>query len=660
MKYALFHHMNRYLLGFVAVALVVSACNTARQGIAPTAEVTYIPSLSTTSTAPPPVYLSSLPIAYMGTERLGIGTVANTLNPDYGNPISAHGFTYDHGLNAFGPMRLDYELSGKFGTFVTDILLNDQHEPCGDGAEFRILINDKEAYVSPLIDTDSYPQKVELDVSEAQWLTLMVYTGETWDCYDAIWGDPYLVTKTAGAAVPTIQRVRLVTQDGKQEVVDSDSLRAELPAGDSAVDGLEYRWYRNDVLIKSNSDPTLSNIEMKTFSGIPREKTPASDHTDHTIRGYTYRMEVYSPQGELLGRDEVVIGGPVYPEANMRGISLPDQFKARTESPLALGSLDRLARTIRPNWVVFYNNYFIDDINSTDIFEKLEEGSSDVIDSIQTTTSLEKLGDLIDRAHELGIKVMYAPEVQTLHGRGREQVSPTAEWFASYQEFITAQASFAQEHGVELFSVGEELDTTTSHEFEWRQAVDAVRQVYRGKLIYKANFPDTPGRVRGEKWDITWWEAVDYIGANFNINWYVHAQTADPAVAELKNLYRPYVNMLQEISVENNKPVIISETGVHGFVGALGGSFWNVPENSWDPSGACVKNHLPWDTQGQSDYVEAMMEIISERDFIVGVFWDNWELATDWRAFDEADQQCGNILMYRPMERVITSWYGSD
>lgn len=78
------------------------------------------------------------------------------------------------------------------------------------------------------------------------------------------------------------------------------------------------------------------------------------------------------------------------------------------------------------------------------------------------TATNESLAMVIQKAHELGMKVMLKPMVdpEDVYTHWRGEIPPTTEWFKSYRTFISAYAQFAEENSVDLFCVGCEFKAT--------------------------------------------------------------------------------------------------------------------------------------------------------------------------------------------------------
>ena len=108
-----------------------------------------------------------------------------------GDPIVVHKVEYHHGLYAHAPSRLTYNLHRDFSQLETTIGLVDWID-CGDGAQFIIVLDDKEIYRSPIMIASSAPIDVKVGVAGGSKLELIVNDGVTKECDWAIWGDPRL------------------------------------------------------------------------------------------------------------------------------------------------------------------------------------------------------------------------------------------------------------------------------------------------------------------------------------------------------------------------------------------------------------------------------------------------------------------------------------
>jgi len=117
----------------------------------------------------------------------------------------------------------------------------------------------------------------------------------------------------------------------------------------------------------------------------------------------------------------------------------------------------------------------------------------------------------LDWARERGMSAMLIPHLgywgSKFSWRGEIDFASADEWdrfFADYERWIVEMAQIAEAHGATIFCVGLEYTHAQKHEQRWRRIIAAVRNVYRGKITYGANWSDYE--------QVKFWDAVDYIG----------------------------------------------------------------------------------------------------------------------------------------------------
>jgi hypothetical protein len=187
-------------------------------------------------------------------------------------------------------------------------------------------------------------------------------------------------------------------------------------------------------------------------------------------------------------------------------------------------------------------------------------------------------------------------------GSGSDEAA-WAEWFRSYNVFITHYARVAQENGADYFVVGTELIKTSSRSEDWRKIVNAVREIYHGPLTYAAHF------TYGETF--TWWDALDAIGINA---YYALSSSDSPTVAEMKSAWQPVVIRLGALSKKWNRPIILTEIGYESIDG--------TSRTPWEATSHEV------DYREQADCYQAAFEAFSGNEWLRGIFWWVWSVKT--------------------------------
>ncbi|MBI2287656.1 MAG: hypothetical protein HYU83_01490 [Chloroflexi bacterium] len=258
------------------------------------------------------------------------------------------------------------------------------------------------------------------------------------------------------------------------------------------------------------------------------------------------------------------------------------------------------------------------------MFEVWQEtiASTEVARNQFATASDSALRRMIDLAHSLGMRVMLNPVVMLsqdpTHGHVQIGTAFTTEeqwqaWFASYRQIIIYYATLSQDAGADIFYIGNELRGTVHREADWRSIAQEVRQVYKGPIIYEATtLLNASLSSLGEDLQITWWDAVDYIGV---LGYFPLTQSNNPTVEELKSAWvaNGYLSRLESLSQKFQRPIIISEIG---YLSADGTSTGSVPFSKFAQAQI--------DQQEQADCYQAALEVLWGKPWLAGIFWFQW------------------------------------
>jgi len=316
-------------------------------------------------------------------------------------------------------------------------------------------------------------------------------------------------------------------------------------------------------------------------------------------------------------------------EWDYRGISYVAYWRDLYSSAQSDQSLARLAAT-GANSVSILVTCYQETVTSTEIL---------CLTDSRTPTD-DDLRHVIDRAHQLGLKVMLKPHIDInidpTRWRGEinfgSDEAAWAQWFASYQNFIVHYAQLAQEAGVEVFVIGTELKGTSHRESNWRSIIAAVRSVYSGLLTYAANFD-------GDQFVINFWDALDFIGVNA---YYPLTQTTNPTLAQLKAAWGPHKADLAAFSQAKGLPIVFTEVGYRSVDGT------NMAPWEWINDG-------PLDLQEQADCYRALFEVFQSEPWMEGVFWWSWETDPNHGGPTDKSYSPHN----KPAEEVLRYFFGA-
>ncbi|WP_400191624.1 glycoside hydrolase family 113 [Hymenobacter sp. B81] len=245
-------------------------------------------------------------------------------------------------------------------------------------------------------------------------------------------------------------------------------------------------------------------------------------------------------------------------------------------------------------------------------------------------------------ARRQGIRTLLKPHVW-LQARGQwpGQIRMRSEadwqaWFASYSAFILHYARLAEAHGMEALCIGTELrHAAVDHEAQWRQLIKQVRQVYRGRLTYAANWHEEYSRIG-------FWDALDFIGVQA---YFPLSSLPRPDTAALRRAWQPHLRELARVQRRFGRPVLFTEVGYRATPTAAAAP-WQWP----DP-----RQPQPFDPATQAACYEALFRACWRQPWLAGVFVWKWYpgLPPDGPARLRADFTPQHL----PAEAVMRRWY---
>lgn len=210
-------------------------------------------------------------------------------------------------------------------------------------------------------------------------------------------------------------------------------------------------------------------------------------------------------------------------------------------------------------------------------------------------------------AKHLQMKILLKPHISywgTRFGwRGDITFKDEASWrrfFRDYKAWTVVQAKMAQLGGAAMFSVGLEYKKTLHREKDWRAVIAAVRKVYKGKLIYSANW-DTYHKVK-------FWDALDFIGIQA---YFPLSKKPNPRAQDLLRGWEPIIKKLRAFSQRHKKPIIFTELG-YNRASHTAARPWDHAEGG--PHAAAIKLRC----------MRVALKRLSREGFLRGVFLWKW------------------------------------
>jgi Ca2+-binding RTX toxin-like protein len=347
---------------------------------------------------------------------------------------------------------------------------------------------------------------------------------------------------------------------------------------------------------------------------------------------------------------------------DVQGISLSTYSAGGYADADVIRLIEQAARN-GANHVVF-GNVVLADLKTGAIGEVIENGQNQ-------TASLADIGRAIAAAKAEGLDVVLKPQI-VVHDPAFDQynsaswinmvnpdlaIETPAAFFASYKAHILAYARLAQQYGVEVLTIGNEMVAATKPQYTayWNDIIDAVRGVYQGQLTYAALAPVVESAPTNEITQIGFWRKLDFAG--FDVFPSLTTKT-NPTVAELKAGWRDmtvfgdqqdYADFLGRMAAHVGKPVVFTETGLPSFDGAS-----DRVATSDGHIGAGVR---ATDEAEQADWWQAFFETwtASKPAWLKGV----WLINNDPGELGAYYAQNYNIDG-KLAEAVVTAWYGGE
>lgn len=282
----------------------------------------------------------------------------------------------------------------------------------------------------------------------------------------------------------------------------------------------------------------------------------------------------------------------------IKGINFPAWNREEYQQPSTIQSLEDMMR-LQPNTVGIIATHYQKSISSTDIYDT------------ESTPSKNSLEFIINEAHKRRKNVMLKIHViiqgDGWHGQIGTDFEDTQwkRWFNTYHNMFDPYIELAQDTGVELLVIGNELITASvERPQDWREIIDRTRKKgYAGKLTYAANREDYQA--------ITWWDAVDYIGLD---PYFPLSQNFNPTLTELRKKWAELAVPMKQLTMRWNKSMIFPEIGYPSAKGAA--------KEPWKYT--LIDNPaVPVDIAQQANCIQALLETLWDETWWAGVvLWD--------------------------------------
>ncbi len=216
---------------------------------------------------------------------------------------------------------------------------------------------------------------------------------------------------------------------------------------------------------------------------------------------------------------------------------------------------------VNANYVALNPFAFIKDLNSPNVlYNSKKQWYGESIEGIkQYAKEFEKVN----------LKIMLKPQIWVWDGKftGFIKMTSEADWLTfeqSYSEYILSYAQIATDINAAVFCIGVELEQFTKNRPKfWVQLIKEIKEIYKGKLTYAANWDEYKR--------ITFWNQLDYIGVDA---YFPLSNLKNPSSLDLSKGWKTHKSGLYQVHKKHQKPILFTEYGYRS-VNYAGKEPWN-------------------------------------------------------------------------------------
>ena len=236
------------------------------------------------------------------------------------------------------------------------------------------------------------------------------------------------------------------------------------------------------------------------------------------------------------------------------------------------------------------------------------------IPKIEFNTNREWFGEskngLLQYAKEfkkVEVKLMVKPHLWLRRGgfTGDLKANSEENWKLlenSYRDYILTYAQAAEELKAEMLCIGTELEQfVLNRPIFWLKLIKEIREIYKGKLTYAANWDEFKR--------IPFWDKLDFIGIDA---YFPLSELKSPTIADFEKGWQPHKKEIIRIQQQFNKPILFTEFGYRSidFTG----------KKPWESNRIAGNINL----QAQADALKALHNQFWKEDWFAGGFVWKW------------------------------------
>jgi hypothetical protein len=265
-------------------------------------------------------------------------------------------------------------------------------------------------------------------------------------------------------------------------------------------------------------------------------------------------------------------------------------------------------------------------------WEQADVRSTAIARSSRVTAPDAAVRQALRRARAGGLRVLLFPiltvrRVRTGEWRGTLRPADVDAWWRSYERFILHYAALAASESAAALVVGSELGFSEGWRDRWYHLLSAVERVYRGELVYSAN------------WDhyraVSFLARLDHLGVSA---YFELADDGEASEAELARAWRRAAAELRAFASEKRVSLWLTEVGYPSRDGAAA--------RPWDYTGDGAV-----DLEEQRRCFAALIAAWDGAAELHGLFVWNW-----WGEGGRRDRDY--TPRGKPAEQLLRRWFG--
>lgn len=248
--------------------------------------------------------------------------------------------------------------------------------------------------------------------------------------------------------------------------------------------------------------------------------------------------------------------------------------------------------------------------------------------------SAQTIERVMKQARAAGLRLLVFPILRLEYAvtvdewRGALQPRDEEQWWKNYRDFILHFAQLSSRHQAAVLCVGSELGAMDTSPERWKPIIDEIRRVFKGSLVYSANW-DHYDKVKI-------WPLVDIAGISSYFSLTDGREPRD--LPRLVHGWREHRVTIARWRAQINKPLIFTELGYHSQQGT----------NAWPWDEAAQK---PIDLNEQAACYRAFARVWQSASWLYGVYFWNW--------FCWGGPQSGEYCPRgKPAAQIVCSWFG--